>query len=120
MEQMEKRMITADCPFCQSSIMVEAMDDETPEQLAASAAMVCRCQGAVDYRRTQKIREMLVNDLQNRDAVNGVTDLVNLIKNEKLDKATVKFEKITYSISKNAEGIVKFKRTVSDKEEMVI
>ena len=38
MEQMEKRMITADCPFCQSSIMVEAMDDETPEQLAASAA----------------------------------------------------------------------------------
>lgn len=98
----------------------EAMDDETPEQLAASAAMVCRCQGAVDYRRTQKIREMLVNDLQNRDAVNGVTDLVNLIKNDKLDKATVKFEKITYSISKNAEGIVKFKRTVSDKEEMVI
>jgi hypothetical protein len=74
----------------------------------------------VDWRRTQKIREMLVNDLQDRAAVNGVTDLLNLIKNDRLDAATVKFEKITYSIKKNLEGVVKFKKTVSDKEELVI
>ena len=113
-------MITADCPFCQNSIMVEAKGNETLEQLADMASMVCRCQGAVDWRRTQKIREMLVNDLQDRAAVNGVTDLVNLIKNDRLDAATVKFEKITYSIKKNVEGVVKFKKTVSDKEEIVI
>lgn len=123
MEQMEELttvMRKVDCPFCQSTLIVETTQGETAEQLADKAAMACSCVQSADWRRERRIREKLVNDLQDRRAVNGIMSLVDLIREGLIDKASIKYGEIKYDLSTNTDNVLKFKRSVSKKEEMVI
>ena len=120
MSEEKKIMTKVDCPFCLNGIIVEAKQDETGQKLADRAAMACNCMQSREWRTERRIRQKLVNDLVEEEAVNGIFTLIDLVKNDLYDGATVKFGKITYSIGKNAKGALKFKRNHSETEEQTL
>ena len=113
-------LITLDCPYCGQSHMIKYDPNLTPTEERALAAMACNCPGSWIVRQENKIKALIQDDLEEADAVAAVIDTVKMMRYGFFDRMTIKKEKYTYTISLNAENVLKFKRQESKKQEMTL
>ena len=113
-------LIALECPYCHQQHMIKYDPDLTPTEEQALAAMACDCPGSWIVRKENRIKALIQDDLEEADAVTAVIDAVKMMRYGYFDRMTIKKGKYTYTISLNAENVLKFKRQESKKQEMTL
>ncbi len=118
---MSDNLVTIDCPYCGSPHLLPLEEDCDAIKMQAKAAMECTCNGSRNVRLDARIRAKIMEDTdEDEQCADNVIKIVNMMRDQAFDRVTIKVESHTYTLSRNADNVLKFKRANSKKEEMTL